>query len=391
MPIAFKNEFSLETEPKVPLRLRQKVDEKLPYGRSVAVVREADSKQRTINSFRLSDGEGPRPNESTDEVAQAIANVMQWESLRCLAADQHEAVGEGLTFIIKIARFAGQRATVFRFRWRLVEGDEPAEESVFEDAELDENSHQYLHGIIALQNAHIDRFMVNNERMLEANLQMAERTQKPLELVGQQLGFANSILMQGMQGMVNAMQTVWSFETHKQAEEAKTARLESIMEKAAEHLGPAVKIGAQQLMMYVGKKMQGAKGPVPRGRDIVTNPPPAQPTQPEPSARPEPEPIDALLTCVLGFGESLKPVQRKALRTHFEPEQLDAFDELLGSDSGDQVKERFTALQELLGGDLDPLMAALESFSEEQQQLAMHIVAACMGMGDEDEDESEES
>jgi len=384
--IAFKTEFTLEEQPEVPFKLRMKVDSALAHGRAVSVVCPKgphNTKQRTLNTFPLTSGAGPRPRETTEEVAQAIADIMQAESLRLLAAGSHEQVAEGLECSIKVAKFGAHNAVTWKWVWKLETVEEDPQD-VFDDPALEEGSHQYLHGIVGTLQNIIDRQAVDNQALLQLIRDMADRTQKPLELVGAQLGFAQMLTMQGMQAMVTALHTTWSHEQAKEAEVQKTQRFDKLLEAAGQHLGPAVGMGLSQLMITLKRKMNGESGFAPRGSGYEAHQQQTRNHQASAQAAQPPEVddemmADPLLSMTQAFAMSLTPGQRRMLRRRFSAEALDAFDDMLESESGAQVRERFTVLRSMFeGNNLGPLLDAVGDLEEDQQQLAMAVVSAAL-------------
>jgi len=402
MGIKYKTEFEIERDAPVSEQLRFKVDGALERARSVSVIRIYDGrKQDTRNGFALTTKAGnDRPEQSAREVAQAIANIMQHTCEQLHAEGNEEEVVEGVEFSIKMLRFGGGKSSTFKWVWQMrTDDDEPedeVEDATFSNPDLIEGSHQYLHAHIQELHKTIERARFGEDRANKRLLLITERMMQPMEHQAQHMQFAHGVLTQGLQATLNAAQLTFGHEQAKLLEESKSKRWDKALGTIAEVIGPAAKIGLQQVAMYLGNKASGNNARVPRaaefkdGQAPTPSRPPATPPPPEgqpanaggdaqtPAAAVEPPstppPEDPIYEIVAAFDESLRAQHRRKLRSTFEPEQLDAFDDLLEANDGEQVKERYAALLETLGGDFAPLMGVLEDFDEDQQKLVFALI-----------------
>jgi len=407
MGIKYKTEFEIERDAPVSEQLRFKVDGALERARSVSVIRIYDGrKQDTRNGFALTTKAGnDRPEQSAREVAQAIANIMQHTCEQLHAEGNEEEVVEGVEFSIKMLRFGGGKSSTFKWVWQMRTDDDVPEDEVedatFANPDLIEGSHQYLHAHIQELHKTIERARFGEEHANRRLLLITERMRQPMEHQAQHIQFAHGVLTQGLQATLNAAQLTFGHEQAKLLEESKSKRWDKALGTFAEVIGPAAKIGLQQVVMYLGNKATGNNARVPRaaefkdGQAPTPSRPPGTPTEGQPAnagsdaqtaaAADEPvstpTPEDPIYEIVAAFDESLRAQHRRKLRSSFDPEQLDAFDDLLEANDGEQVKERYAALLKTLGGDYAPLMSVLENFDESQQQL----VFALIGMMSEEE------
>lgn len=399
MAVSFTTEFTLQREPRVPLRLRQSIDSRLDYCRAVSIVRfyEAERKQDTINRIGVTESDGARPKESTDEIAQAVANVMQHVALEAQADDEVVDLAEGFTFLIRFHYFQDRAKKSFKWVWKLDVDDEDElderEIMSLTNPDLDEGSHVYLHAVIRSVMDQVERTQLAKERCENRLLEMAERTQKPMEMIDRQAQYSHGILMQGMQAMVNALELRYDHDKAQAAEVAKAERWDKMLGTLAQTVGPAAKIGLQQVATYLGNKANQRRERVPRADHFRGGEPSAPPEpQPEaPEAQPEtppeePAPTDAPYEIVAAFGESLRPSQRKMIRKKLTPKTLDLFDDLLESENGAEVRIRYAAVAKHLGGNLAPLLEVVGELDEPQQQVAMALVAMMSDADEADED-----
>lgn len=259
MPIAFRKDVRLLDLP-VPSRLRGKIETKLPHARAINVIEVTAGKQSAVNSFRLTEQPGSdRPIEDADEVALAVVQIMQHHSAAKAAADADITIAEGIQFKIEIVRWKdapGPARPSFSWRWKLIEGleDEDDDPAV---VVMDEGSHEYLHGVIRMLSDQCERQAQQMHDATARVVAMAERMAAPLETVQQQLQFSGGVLQQGMSAMVSALQTRYSYEAHKEIEQAKSERWDQIFRT----LGPALQIGMGQVGAHLAEKMKQQSKP----------------------------------------------------------------------------------------------------------------------------------
>lgn len=405
MAIAFENEFHLDQQPRVPMRLRHAVDQRMDKARAVSIVRryEDDNRQSKVNKFPLTETHTTRPRETVDEVAQAVCDVMQHYALGVEAEDGIEDIAEGLVFSVRFHYFgSGQRGSTFKWTWKVDRRDEEEIEAdevmSLLNPDLEEGSHVYLHAVIRQTMELVERVQLQKERSDSRLLEMADRMQKPIEMIDRQAQYSHSVLMQGMQALVNALELRYDHDKAFAAESAKAERWDRVLETLATTVGPAAKIGLQQVAMWLGNKANGG-GRVPRAESFRNgDAPPSSHSAPraEPSAESSsapnaeadaaPTPDEALVELVASFSESLRPQQRKSIRKKLTPKTLDLFDDLLASDTAEQARESFAALNKHLHGNIAPLMGAAEDLDDEQQRCVMGFISLLMAEDAEAED-----
>ena len=395
--VKYKTPVENREEADVPEQLRWSVSKLVANARSISVHEILPGSQKLVNSVTLTLPQGAtRPDESVEEIAQALANIMQahWES-KADTLDPTKEV-EPIEFRFQFSCPKGKtKRPSFKWIW------DP--QSTMEDPFADSIrgiEQIVLRDLLDTQTAALDRYAMQQADTHERFLKLCELNAAPIEHSGSILGYATQMNLQAMQMMVGSLQMNYSHEAQKALEEAKSKRWEAVIEKFGEPVGLVL----GQLGMFAASKLSGQPIKVPRGGvgTFTQKKPAAQPTPrpeatgarpveyvtPEAEANPQAQPEDQedeteeeeeaevieheIAYLAEAFGDTLSAKQRRTMRQSLSEDYLDVFDALFCADTDDEALDAYAHLKEVPRVLLLPLYA---SFDPDQRKIFDRFVA----------------
>jgi single-stranded DNA-binding protein len=359
-----KKPVELDEDPAVPERLRWGIGRILHGARYVAVkeAQGTSNAYKALNGFQLKYRKGEKPEDSIDDIVLTICQIMHARWLDKNMASESE-MNLPIKFRIELQAPDNPQSTRPYMDWVW----DPDDDSVSEEDHMRSLEHMVLRDLLDQSQQDKERDRIYIADMQDRFLRQCELNAEPLKQTGDQLQFANALMLQGMQALVNAAQLTYSYDNQKALEESKTARWKMVME----NLGPFAQIAGAQAMAYFTNKL-GGNTKIPRGaapaqpaatadsppqppadsEEVFEAPGTSEPDDDEPDDEVEDDDFDRtnpVAALAETFGDSITVRQRKELRKILTPEQIGLIDSMAESDDDAQAVAYYGKLSEELG------------------------------------------
>ncbi len=352
-----KKPVELDEDPAVPESLRWGIG-RLLFGARYVAVKEAHGNGKSykaLNGFPLKYRKNENPEDSTDDIVLTICQIMHARWLEKNRASETEA-NLPIAFRVEIQAPDNTKSTRPYMDWTW----DPEDDSYTEDDHMRSLEQMVLRDLLDQTQQDKERDRIYIADMQDRFLRQCELNAEPLKQTGDQLQFANALMLQGMQALVAAAQLTYSYDNQKALEESKTARWKMVME----NLGPFAQIAGAQAMAFIGNKL-GDNTKIPRGtapaqstdkapqppadsEEVFEAPGDADPDEDDEMDDDDFDRTNPVAALAETFGDSITVRQRKGLRKILGPEQIGLIDSMAESENDDEVVRYYEKLAEAL-------------------------------------------
>lgn len=326
------------------------------------------NKYKKVNAIRLTCKPGRMPEESSDDVAETLMQIvhLHWLDVVEQAGEVDNSESFKVRFrIVAVKHTEGRKATrlTYSFSYSMDLDEEDREEVA--------SVQQEVMGELLDQSMRAnDAKQMYIEHLHETIIDTLKANNQPLSAAGQLLNMAGTMATSGLQATVNALQMQYSTAKVEAEEKGKTARYNAVFGAVSPFIGLGLKqfmesklgkkVDLNEAMRNMGATPEGEEGDEPSESEVEEDMRSAQQDNP-------------LAFAAKAFGESLSPKQALEMNKKLTKKQVEAIWEVTSADTDDEVKERIVAMQDLFPPAKYPALLAM--LDEQQQQLLIHIIS----------------